>query len=138
MMKLEKEQHVQVHSALGRDVAPGQLGKMIEKLNTWTSTAETLIQHMDEEIETTMNKWNEKERKKKSFEKQFHQAHILALKQKEVEDLSASTSFQEGSSNMDFYVEGGNRLGFSSSGSSSSSRSSRMGNGSRVGGSRTK
>ena len=38
----QKEQHVHVHTSIGRDAAPGQLGKMIEKLDKWTHTAKTL------------------------------------------------------------------------------------------------
>eukprot|EP00942_MAST-04A_sp_MAST-4A-sp1_P003407 g3407.t1 len=94
----QKEKHVQVHSAIGRDVAPGQLGKMIEKLNNWTTTAETLIQTMDKEIEDTMEGWNQEQENKKEFDEKFNNAHKAALESKKRDGGG-----QDGSSNMGYY-----------------------------------
>lgn len=94
----QKEKHVQVHSAIGRDVAPGQLGKMIKKLDNWTTTAETLIQNMDKEIEDTMEGWNQEQENKKKFDEKFKNAHKVALESKKRDGGG-----QDGSSNMGYY-----------------------------------
>ncbi len=94
----QKEKHVQVHSAIGRDVAPGQLGKMIKKLVNWTATAETLIQNMDKEIEDTMEGWNQEQESKKKFDEKFNNAHKAALESKKRDGGG-----QDGSSNMGYY-----------------------------------
>eukprot|EP00943_MAST-04B_sp_MAST-4B-sp1_P002421 g2421.t1 len=118
----QKEKHVQVHSAIGRDVAPGQLGKMIEKLKNWSHTAETLIKNMDEEIDEEMKKWNEEQEKKIQFEEEFKRAHSLALKEKE-----RNSGGQDGSASMDYYG-GGNQFAMDTSNSRRSTGSrGRMG-----------
>ena len=94
----QKEKHVQVHSAIGRDVAPGQLAKMIKKLVNWTTTAETLIQNMDKEIEDTMEGWNQEQENKKKFDEKFNNAHKAALESKKRDGGG-----QDGSSNMGYY-----------------------------------
>ena len=94
----QKEKHVQVHSAIGRDVAPGQLAKMIKKLVNWTTTAETLIQNMDKEIEDTMEGWNKEQENKKEFDEKFNNAHKAALESKKRDGGG-----QDGSSNMGYY-----------------------------------
>ena len=94
----QKEKHVQVHSAIGRDVAPGQLAKMIKKLVNWTATAETLIQNMDKEIEDTMEGWNQEQENKKKFDEKFNNAHKAALETKKRDGGG-----QDGSSNMGYY-----------------------------------
>ena len=94
----QKEKHVQVHSAIGRDVAPGQLAKMIKKLVNWTATAETLIQNMDKEIEDTMEGWNQEQENKKKFDEKFNNAHKAALESKKRDGGG-----QDGSSNMGYY-----------------------------------
>ncbi len=120
----QKEKHVQVHSAIGRDVAPGQLGKMIEKLNNWSHTAETLIRNMDEEITEEMKKWNKEQKIKTQFEEEFKRAHSLVL----LKEKERNSGGQDGSSSMDYY--GGDQFAMDTSNSRRSTGSrGRMGSG---------
>ena len=98
----QKEQHVHVHTSIGRDAAPGQLGKMIEKLDKWTHTAKTLLSSMDGEINEALEKWNAEEEKKRKFEATWNRAHALAIENKE-----QNRSDQDGSNtSADYYGDG--------------------------------
>ena len=98
----QKEQHVHVHTSIGRDAAPGQLGKMIEKLDKWTHTAKTLLSSMDGEINEALEKWNAEEEKKRKFEATWNRAHALAIENKE-----QNRSDHDGSNtSADYYGDG--------------------------------
>jgi len=85
--KLDHERKVfQVDSAIGRDLRPGDMDKMISTLQSWQKQSETLLKKIDDSIKDAQARRNEVQNHKRDFEKRLEEAkgHVKIVMENEM------------------------------------------------------
>jgi COP9 signalosome complex subunit 7 len=72
----QQKAQLQVSSAIGRDLRPGQIDELLRTLNLWAQQSEILMKTIDEKINWAKNAHESYKKQKQQFEK-----HIEELKQ---------------------------------------------------------
>jgi len=85
--KLDHEKQVfQVDSAIGRDLRPGDMDKMISTLVSWQKQSETLLKHISDSMVNAQARRTEVQNHKVEFEKRLEQAkgHVKIVMENEM------------------------------------------------------
>ncbi|KAI8085090.1 uncharacterized protein BX664DRAFT_239425, partial [Halteromyces radiatus] len=64
----QRKQQVQVDTAMGRDLRPGQLDDMIERMVTWTQQTHTMMQVMEDKIQDVLKQVNDNDTARNQYE----------------------------------------------------------------------
>ncbi|KAF9933359.1 hypothetical protein FBU30_005763 [Linnemannia zychae] len=67
----QKLKQVEVHSAMGRDLRPGQAQDMLRVLAEWTKTSETLLQALNAKMTQVHENYEKEKLAKETFEKEL-------------------------------------------------------------------
>ncbi|KAF9430696.1 hypothetical protein BGZ94_004913 [Podila epigama] len=70
----QKLKQVEIHSAMGRDLRPGQAQTMLKVLEDWTKTSEALLQALNAKMEEVHSNYKKEKLAKEAFEAELEKA----------------------------------------------------------------